>query len=299
MRAVGIGQCSWDLLALSEGFPKPDTKHEIGSLSGQGGGPVATAMVALARLGARCSFHGVAGDDEYGPKIAQSLLDEGVDASGLVMRSRAGSQVAFILVEPSTQRRTIIWRRPTAVPLGAQELPEGFLDGSDILLLDGLMSEVSLHAARMAKGAGVPVLLDAGRMRPGMMELAAMADHVVGSEEFARDIGMNPDSPEDFHQKARSTFPGLLTITLGKRGCISFPDAGPIHVPAYDLDVLDTTGAGDVFHAGYAYGVMRGLPLVDTLKFASALAALKCRSLGGRAGIPTLDEAVSLCGISM
>lgn len=298
MRAVGIGQCSWDMLAISSGFPEPDSKHEIKSMDEQGGGPVATAMVALSRLGAGCVFHGVIGDDGYGARIARGLADENVDVRGLLMRKGAGSQVAFILVEPGPARRTILWRRPTSSPLMPDELPGDFLDGADALLLDGLMADVSMHAAGVAAGAGVPVILDAGRMRPGMMELARICPHVVGSEEFGRALGMDSAAPEAFHGKARALIPGLLTITLGRRGCVSYPKEGPLRIPAFRVDALDTTGAGDVFHAGYAYGIMTGMRLADTLRFASAMAALKCRALGGRAGIPSLGEAMALAGLS-
>lgn len=290
MKVTGIGQCSLDYLALVDSYPDADTKKEILEWHEQGGGPVATALVALSRLGVKCSFHGVAGDDDAGDKIRRSLVEEGVDVSGLVTRRASSSQVAFIAVEKETGRRTIFWKRPAGGPLRREELGAGFLEGSGMLLLDGLMPEVSLYAAEQAQKHSVPVMLDAGRMRPGMIELARLSDYVVGSEEFARDLGLEPTRETLFREREKLGVK-VLTITLGRRGSVTVASQGEyFDTPAFKIGAVDTTGAGDVFHGGYIYGLLRGWDLGETLTFASALAALKCTKVGGRAGIPKLDE---------
>ena len=275
MKAVGIGQCAWDHLALVETYPEPDTKAEVLELTAQGGGPVATALVALRRLGVEAAFLGVVGDDEEAARITYSLYQEGVDLDGVHAREGSRSQVAYINVERSTARRTIYWQRPTGAPLAPGELPEGFLEGADLLLLDGLMKDVSLHAAKRAREMGVPVLVDAGRVREGMLELCALADHVVGSEEFARGLGLDVGAGERAFLDAAGRFDAAFTITLGARGSMSAHGGRVISVPALKVNAVDTTGAGDVFHAGYAYGV-----------------GLSCEGLGGRAALPTLDSAM-------
>jgi len=290
MKVTGIGQCSLDYLALVDSYPDADTKKEILEWHEQGGGPVATALVALSRLGVECSFHGVAGDDDAGDKIRRSLVEEGVDVSGLVIRRTSTSQIAFIAIEKETGRRTIFWKRPTGVPLRDEDLGAGFLDGSGMLLLDGLMPEVSLYAAEQAQKRSVPVMLDAGRMRPGMIELARLSDYVVGSEEFARDLDWEPTRETLFREREKLGVK-VLTITLGRRGSVTVSSQGEyFDTPAFKIGAVDTTGAGDVFHGGYIYGLLRGWDLGETLTFASALAALKCTKVGGRAGIPKLDE---------
>lgn len=297
MAVVGIGQCSWDWLLRVESYPPPDTKREVEGIEEQGGGPVATALVALRRLGISTRFHGIAGDDEAGDKIARSLGDEGVDAEGLMRRPGALSQVAFIAVERGG-RRTIFWRRPSGRPLMPEELGGGFLRGARFLLLDGLMGEVSLHAARRAREAGVPVMLDAGRVREGMMELARLSDYVVSSKEFAKETGIPVDlegkgTRDEFIRKARAIAPGVFTVTLGEGGSLTHSGGEVIHQAAFRVEAVDTTGAGDVFHGGYIHGLLTGWDLRKTLRFASALAAMKCTRPGGRAGIPSLKDAMA------
>jgi ribokinase len=289
MAVVGIGQCAWDMLAVVDRFPRPDTKKEVLRWEEQGGGPVATALAALSRLGITCRFHGVTGDDREGAAIRQSLIDEGVDVTGLVARSNASSQTAFIAIDKSNGTRTILWKRPTGDPLAEKELLPDFLKGAEFLLLDGLMKDVSLFAAKEARRAGIPVMLDAGRMREGMLELARLCDYVVGSEEFARDLGWKED-PASFRQEVRKQGFGITTITLGSRGSVTFADDEVISFPAFPVETVDTTGAGDVFHGGYVYGLLQKWPLRDTIRFATAAAAMKCRKVGGRAGIPRLSE---------
>jgi ribokinase len=289
MAVVGIGQCAWDMLAVVDGFPQADTKKEVLVWEEQGGGPVATALAALSRLGVSCRFYGVIGDDREGDAIQQSLIEERVDVTGLVKRSNASSQTAFIAIDKSVGTRTIFWKRPSCDPLRKEELPSDFLSNAEFLLLDGLMKDVSLFAANQARKAGIPVMLDAGRVREGMLELARMSDYVVGSEEFARELEWK-DDPVSFRQEVRRHGFGITTITLGARGSVTFVDDEVISCPAFPVETKDTTGAGDVFHGGYLYGLLQKWPLEDTIRFASAVAAMKCRKLGGRAGIPRLAE---------
>ncbi len=289
MRVVGIGQCSWDYLAVVDSFPAVDTKVEVRDWQEQGGGPVATALVALTRLGIPCDFYGITGDDPEGEKIRGSLLAEGVSTTGLLTRENAASQTAFIAIEEGTASRTIFWRRPSGMPLLPDELPHGFLDPCDFLLLDGLLAEASLFAARQARERGVPVMLDAGRSRPGMLETARHCDYVVASEQFALDLGWD-GTTHGLHALAVSVGPGVFTVTRGNLGSITWHDGELIAIPAFPVAAVDTTGAGDVFHGGYIFGLLRGMDLADTIRFASAMAAMKCTRLGGRAGIPGEQE---------
>jgi len=289
MAVVGIGQCSWDYLAVMDSFPATNTKKEVLQWEEQGGGPVASALVTLSRLGLPCRFHGVVGDDSTGQKIRQSLAKENIDVSGLLQRDGAQSQKAFIAIEKTGGTRTIFWKRPSGEELTAGELGSFFLDKGDFLLLDGLMKDVSLYAAERANHLNIPVMLDAGRLREGMMDIAARCDYVVASEEFARDLGWN-DDPEHFRQTIRELGFRATTITLGERGSVTFVRDEIIEVPAFEVEVADTTGAGDVFHGGYIYGLLHGWNIRECAKFASAVAALKCREMGGRAGIPSLND---------
>lgn len=291
MRVIGIGQCSWDYLAVVDSFPPCDTKAEVSDWQEQGGGPVATALVTLARLGIPGVFHGVAGDDQEGDKIRESLRSEGIDISGLVTRKMALSQKAFIAIERESAKRTIFWERPSGAPLLPGELPEPLFADCGFLLLDGLMTEASLFAAEKARSLGIPVMLDAGKVRPGMLEIARLSDYLVASEQFALDLGWAGD-PAAFQPQAKRLGAPVVTITLGGRGSVTYRDSEIISLPAFPVEARDTTGAGDVFHGAYVYGLLRGVNLSDTIRFASAVAAMKCRIVGGRAGIPDRAQAL-------
>lgn len=295
MVVTGIGQCSLDYLAIVDSYPEVDTKKEVLQWEEQGGGPVATAMVTLSRLGVKCRFYGIVGDDYAGEKIRQSLIDEHIDVEGLLKRDKSTSQIAFIAIEKNSGKRTIFWKRPSGYELRPEELGTGFLEDSNFLLLDGLMKASSLDAVKKAKSQNVPVILDAGRLREGMLEIAKNCDYVVASEEFAKDIGWDGD-PEVFWKKLEKFGLKIVTVTLGNRGSITFQKNKYFYVPAFKVEVIDTTGAGDVFHGGYIYGLLKGWSIFDTIRFASALAALKCKKIGGRAGIPGLNEVLNFLG---
>jgi sulfofructose kinase len=291
MLVAGIGQCSLDHLAVIDIYPKVDTKKEVLEWFEQGGGPVATALVALSRLGIPCRFHGVTGDDYAGKKIKQSLTDEGIDVKGLIARKNASSQLAFIAIEKGTAKRTIFWRRPSGEALIEEELDADFLDGVSFLLMDGLMKDVSLHAAKKANALNIPLMLDAGRIRPGMLEIAQLSDYLVASEEFARGLGWHLN-PEVLHKEKERLGVRVLTVTIGDRGSVTVSNDEFFQIPAFTVKAVDTTGAGDVFHGGYIYGLLQGWDIRNTVTFASALAAMKCTKIGGRAGIPHLNEVI-------
>ncbi len=289
MIVTGLGQCSLDYLSLVDSYPENDTKKEVLEWHEQGGGPVATALVALSRLGMECSFYGVVGDDEAGDKIRRSLTEEGVEVKGLVKRQGSSSQVAFIVVEETTAKRTILWKRPSGKPLQPDELHDDFLQDGGFLLIDGLMMEASLAAAKKAKELNIPVMLDAGSARPGMIELAQLCDYVVASEVFAKGLGWGL-SAKSLQKERESLGVKALTITLGEQGSITVSESQFFGMPAFRVDAADTTGAGDVFHGGYIYGLLKGWDLRRTVRFASAFAAMKCMRMGGRTGIPRLND---------
>ncbi len=288
---VGIGQCSWDYLSVVDSYPQVDSKKEVLHFEEQGGGPVATALVTLSRLGIQSRLNGIIGDDKEGDKITRSLEEEKIDMSGLIKRNGTSSQIAHIVIGQNNGTRTIFWKRPSGETLKPEELNDTFLDTTDLLLLDGLMKEVSFFSARKAKEHNIPIMLDAGRVREGTIELAKLCDYVVGSEEFATELGWK-NNPETFKQHILNLGLGITTITLGSRGSVTFAHNEIIEIPAFPVNVVDTTGAGDVFHGGYIYGLLQGWKLKDTIRFASAIAAMKCEQVGGRAGIPDLPGAI-------
>ena len=285
---VGLGQCALDVVGRLGEYPPPDQKAELDDLRVQGGGPVATALVTLARLGVRTAFCGCVGDDDFGTRIRSGLAEEKVDCRHLQTVAGATSQFAFIVVD-GTARRTIFWNRGNAGPLDPGCLPEDLLVRSRILHLDGLQARPSLAAARIAREAGVTTVLDGGTWREGTPELLPLIDHLVVGEKFARQVA--GENLEAALERLVSFGARAVTVTRGGQGSLTLGRDGRCFTqPAFAVDAVDTTGCGDVFHGGYIYGLLQEWPLERTVRFAAACAALKTRALGGRTAIPTLEE---------
>ncbi len=285
MDVFGLGQCSLDVIGRIAAWPIPDTKCEFHDMVIQGGGPVATALVALSRWGLSCHFAGVVGDDSFGRQIAGFLRDEGVELSGLVERPGERSQFAFIAAEPGG-RRTLFWQRPTGRALEPAELRRDVLRSCRVLHTDGLFIEASLAAAAEAKRVGVLVAADAGTLREGMLELARLSDCFVSSETFARAL-VGGDDPLGACRRILELGPRIAGVTLGARGYAAMFDGRTIVKPACTVEAVDTTGCGDVFHAGLTYGLARGWDPERSFDLAAWAAAQVATRLGGRAGIPS------------
>ncbi len=285
---VGLGQCSLDFLGTLTGFPERDQKVELDDVLIQGGGPTATALVTLARLGIATTFLGRVGGDEAGSKIRSGLLAEGVTCQGLLVDTDATSQLAFCAADQNAGR-TIFWHRGTARPLAAHEIDVEQIAAGSVLLLDGLHAEASLTAARMARRQGVTTVLDGGSWRDNSAELLPWIDHLVVSEKFARQYG---GTDLNAAVSALAEFGAVaVTVTSGAAGSLTCAaDGTRFTMPAFPINAVDTTGCGDVFHGGYIYGLLQAWPLFETVRFAAACAALKTRALGGRTAIPRLAE---------
>ena len=290
-QVYGLGQSALDYIGKIDAYPPPDVKCEFSDMVIQGGGPVATALVALARWGLSCAFAGVLGDDLFGGMIKTSLDREGIDTSGALVRKGHESQFAFIVAEPGLGRRTIFWQRPTGHPLSPDEIDYSIIRQAKVVLTDGLFPEASLAACKAAKEAGAQVVVDAGSLREGMLELARLSDYYLASEAFAEALVGNDKAIEACHKLAEFG-PRVAAVTLGAKGYVALTDGRIIERPAYQVEAVDTTGCGDLFHAGFTYGVVQGLDVEKSLDLGAWSAAMVSRELGGRAGIPALRELV-------
>jgi ribokinase len=264
---VGLGHCAVDYLGVLGRYPEVDSKTELSEFSMQGGGPVATAMVTLATLGASAGFFGKISDDDFGMFIRQGLRDAGVDTSGLVIEPGKVSPYSFIAVERKTAKRTVFWTRGNVAPMKPDEIRYELMQGAKILHVDGNQMDAQIEAAKHARDAGMQVVYDAGS--PAEMGSGALAE-----------------SLKRLHAKG----PKTVVITIGEEGSVGMEKDETYIVPATAVDAVDTTGAGDVYHGAFIYGILQGWGLRERMRFANTAAALKCRSLGGRAGIPTTQE---------
>ena len=293
----GLGQCSLDYIGIIGEFPQPDSKCEFTGLTVQGGGPVATALVALVRWGMRCTFCGVTGDDSFGKEIRDSLSRENVNTDRIAVRPQRSSQIAFIAAEPENSRRTIFWQRPTGHPLTPREVDTDLIGASAMVHTDGLFIEAAIHAAAAAKRMGIPVSVDAGTLRDGMLELARVSDYFIASESFGRQL-IGADDPESACRAIAQLGPRVAGITLGERGYAAYEGGRMIRKPAYKVKTVDTTGCGDVFHGGFIFGVLSGLDTETSLDIGAWAASRVSTMPGGRTGIPPLGELNTRFGIN-
>jgi sugar/nucleoside kinase (ribokinase family) len=291
---VGVGVNAVDHLCTVDPFPTFDSKSALAGYDCQPGGQVATALVALARWGCRTAYVGTFGAGPLGELARRSLVDEDIDVSRARCRAGVANQTAVILVDRASGERTILMHRPAALTLRPDELDRELVTSARVLHLDGYDADAAFTAATWARAAGVPVVVDVDTRVGPVERLLAITDAVIVSRQFACELTGTREPAEALARLAASTRAPVVALTLGADGAIAATAAGTFRAAGYAVDTVDTTGAGDVFHAGFVYGLLRGWPLERTLAFANAAAALKCTKLGGRPGIPTVAEADAL-----
>lgn len=292
---VGLGYCSYDILALTPEEPIFDglVGTHLDDLATDGGGPVGTALVALARLGARAGYVGLLGNDAEGLWLRDQFLDEGVDVARLRIQGEVGTNLCLVLVDAAGRRAILCQRRVSAGDLSLDRADRATIQAARVLHLDGQFMPAALQAARWMREAGGIVCYDGNHPRPGLDELLPLVNWLVVAESFpARYTGCG-DS-EVAARELLALGPELLVVTEGQKGCRAWTGSERVQVPAFPVQVVDTTGAGDAFHGGLIYGKLQGWELERVVLFASAVAGLNCQTLGGRRGLPTLDQVDAL-----
>lgn len=291
IQVIGLGQACFDFLGEIPFYPREDGKVELKEMHFQCGGPVSTALVTLSRLGIPTSFIGSISDDYFGREILKGLQKEKVDTTFLKITPGHTSQFAFIAVTEASGSRNVFWHRGSTTFLEPFEVDLSRFQDAKILHLDGLMIRASIEAARQAREMGIKIVYDAGTMREGSMELVRMVDVLIASEGFADPLMNHADtSPERALEELARICTGDVVITLGSRGSAGYFRKNVIFQKAFPVEAVDTTGAGDVFHGAYIYGLLEGWSMPECMRFASATSALKCKKMGARKGIPGLDD---------
>ena len=290
IKVVGLGQACFDCLGRIPCFPDEDSKIELTDLKMQCGGPVASALAVLARFGIKTSFIGSISDDYFGKEILNSLRHESVDTTLLKITPGFNSQFAFISINRTNGNRNIFWKRSSAPFLRADELDLGIFKNAGYLHLDGLMIEASIEAARQAKKMGLKVVIDAGTLREGFPELLHYADVLITSEKFAGAVSgdMNFKSESALQKLKGISSADTIIITRGSKGSTGLFKDKIFVQPAFEIDAVDTTGAGDVYHGAYIYGLIMGWDIPSCMRFASAAAAIKCKNIGVKNAIPDI-----------
>jgi sugar/nucleoside kinase (ribokinase family) len=286
---VGMGLNAVDFIAVVPEFPTLNSKMEITQFSKQGGGQVATAMVALSRWGVKTKYIGKVGADEWGRFSLISIQQEGVDVSSMMIEPDAATQFAMIIVDRASGERTILWDRDKRLMYRERELKREEVCSGKLLLLDGHDIHAALRCAKWAKEEGITTILDIDKVEPLTSELIREIDFVITSSRFPSLYTGISDLEKALLELQKHTS-GFLCATLGREGAVALVNGELFRVKGFQINTVDTTGAGDVFHAGFIYGLLQNWEAVEIIRFANAVAALKCRDLGGRKGIPTLEE---------
>lgn len=289
---VGLGANACDHLVQVPHHPAAGEKVRFRAYHREGGGQTATALVAMQRLGLRTRYIGGVGDDGEGDEVLAGLDREEVDLSAVRVRPGGLTQRALILVDAETGERTIVWGRSAGMVVTAAEIVPAQIEAGRILHTDAQDPRAAARAARIARAAGMPVVTDLEPVRPGLEVLLPEVDFLICSAEFPERATGRADLGEALRLLHERTRGGTVMATLGDCGVALWRNGGVERFPAYHVAAVDTTGAGDVFHGGFAVAMVMGLDLVAAIDFAQALAALKCLRPGGRGGLPRDREAV-------
>jgi sulfofructose kinase len=289
---VGVGLNATDTLISLSAFPERGSKVEYRSATVLPGGQVATTVVACQHWGVRTRYVGKLGEDHAALLHREEFARAGVEAQIITAPGSASAQ-SLILVD-SVGERTVLCRRDGRIALQPCDLKREWIVNARLLHIDGYDTPAALEAARWARAAGIPVIADLDDLYPGVEELIEKIDYLIVSRDFPRRLMAEPDLSEALRQMQRHYGCRLTAATLGPDGVLAWDGARLCHTSAYRVPVVDTTGAGDVFHAGFIYGLLQGWPLERQLDFACAAAALNCSGLGARGGIEGVERIEAL-----
>ncbi len=280
------GHACFDMVFSVDRHPAPDEKAVASALTTCGGGPAANAAVGVARLGLRAAFAGCLGEDLFGRQCLAEFRCEGVD-TGLTVTGEYPTPVSAILVKPDGKRTVVNHRGDTP---NLARLPEDRgVPPACVLLMDGHQPEISLEL--MERLPGAVTVLDAGSLHRGTQLLMGRVDHVVASQKFARQYSGEANDRQALARLA--TVCPSVVVTMGEEGLAwEGKKTGGGRLEAFEVTAVDTTGAGDAFHAAFCVGIARGLPWDDLLRFSSAVGALACRRTGARPALPRLAQVV-------
>ncbi len=288
---IGVGVNTVDLLAVVGDYPAPDSKHQLRSYTELPGGETATALTACARLGWRTRYVGRFGHDDRGRAALAALECAGVDLSACDI-APAAQPVSVILVD-TLGRRTVLWSRDSSLNLVTANIAREVVTSGRILLVDAHQPDAAVHAARYARSAGIPSVLDIDATGLGQDTLLGAIDIIVTSATFPEAFTGKRGLGAALSDLARRFQPGLVCATLGRQGSLAIVNGEETRTAGFEVPVVDSTGAGDAFRGGFIAGWLAAgsTPSVDTvLTYANAVGALSCRRLGARSGLPTRDE---------
>lgn len=290
MKILCLGHAAYDITVPVTNYPLENTKNRVHNKIECGGGPSSTAAYLLGCWGADVSFAGIVGDDLYGHHIKEELDKVNVNTKYLELSSEHTTDSSFIIVNEQTGSRTIFTYRPSDMKM--HDIALDFIP--DIILLDG--QEYEMSSKILERYPNAISIIDAGRDKKEIIDLAKKVDYLVTSQEFAEKVtGLKIDFTDNntvinLYNKMESIFHNQIIVTLEANGCVyKYNDEIKI-MPSIKVKPIDTTGAGDIFHGAFTYGISQNYDLETVLKIATIAGAISITKLGGRNSIPTKEE---------
>ncbi len=292
MDVVGVGLNATDTVIPVAECPTSGSKVEFRSASILLGGQVASSIVACQQWGLSTRYVGKLGDDLAADLHRAEFSRLGVE-SRILTAPGCPSQQAFILVEDSGER-TVLWKRDDRLTIRPDELQQEWILDARALHIDGHDTAAAITAAGWAQDAGIPVIADLDKLYPGVMPLLSLIDYLIVCRDLPEHLTGEPDLRKSLVEMHRRFGCKLAAATMGEDGVLAYDGTRLVYAPAFCIEAVDTTGAGDIFRAGFVYALLQGWPLEQQLDFACAAGALNCTAVGARGGIQSVDRIQSL-----
>lgn len=288
-KIVGIGACVMDTLVSVPYYPNEDTKLRAESSKPAGGGPVATGLVAAAKLGCETEYIGVLSDDAGGRFLKDDFKKYGVGTDNITVKSGYRSFTSVIWLSAETSSRTCVFDKGNLPPLELTEKQIQAVKNTELLMVDGNEMGAAVEAAKIARENGVKVLYDCGGLYDGVERLLTLTDIMIPSEEFA----MGHTGASSAEEAAKILYemynPQIVVVTQGKKGGLLYQGNDIVSYPIYPAKVVDSNGSGDVFHGAFATAVAKGFDYEKCCHFSSAVSAIKCTGVGARESVPDFE----------
>jgi sugar/nucleoside kinase (ribokinase family) len=272
-------------------LPRPNGGARLNDYTWQGGGKVSTGIIAAARLGAKCMQIGALGDDRFGRAIYEDFVRHGVDVSRMEIKP-GSTALSVVMSDEETKGRSILFKPGTFSRTGEDAGIDLEIVRSARFFFLAHLSGANIPAARIARESGARVVMDADHPHEGLREHIGLVDAFVASEFVYHDFFPDSADYEKSCAEVRGMGPDIVVFTFGDKGCVGMDGNGFFNLPAYSVPVMDTLGAGDVFHGAFLAGLLRGWDGKKTADFSNAVSAIKCTRAGGRAGIPDFETAM-------
>jgi sulfofructose kinase len=290
---VGLGQNAVDHVCLLPEFPRRDGKTEILGRQRLAGGQVATAIASVARLGLKGKYIGKVGSDEDGLFCLSKLISWNIDTRSVRVQEGARNHYSLIVIDQSRGERTILWERDPKLNFEEQELGREEVCAGRLLLLDDHDPLSSLRAAKWAREEGIPIMADFDRDSAASRELLPLIDFLIVSSNFPSEHTGIQDAPAALLALAPKCG-GFVAATQGAAGVMAVVGKECIRFPGFRVEAVDTTGAGDVFHGAFLYGLIQNWPVARIMSFANAAGAINCTHVGASSHLPRLQEVIDL-----